>query len=149
MTLTLSKILLLIVIILCAFWNWDHSNMTPFLVPEYGFKGTLISAGIIFYAYLGFDSITTISEEAQNPKTDIPAAVQQNTLVCMALYCLTALGLCGIGLGKGDHYDPNTAMAEIFATVGMPWMSTVIYICAVCGITAACFVDLVCIPKVL
>lgn len=67
----------------------------------------------------------------------------------MALYCLTALGLCGMGLGKGDNYDPNTAMAEIFATAGMPWVSTAIYICAFCGITAACFVDLVCIPKVL
>ena len=64
MTLTLSKIFLLIMIIMCAFWNWEHTNMKPFLVPEYGLEGTLLSAGIIFYAYLGFDSITTISEEA-------------------------------------------------------------------------------------
>ena len=82
MILTLSKIVLLSVIILCAFWNWDSTNMTPFFLPEFGLKGTLLSASIIFYGYLGFDVITTISEEAKNPKKDVPAAVA----VCCALH---------------------------------------------------------------
>ena len=149
MILTLSKIVLLSVIILCAFWNWDSTNMAPFFSPEFGLKGTLLSASIIFYGDLGFDVITTISEEAKNPKKDVPAAVQESTLICIAFYFLTALSLCGMGLGRNDHYDPNTAMADIFTNVGMPWMTTAIYVCALCGITAACFVNLMSIPKVL
>ena len=73
---TFAKLLTLSFIIICAFMNFDSTNMTPFLNQEYGFNGTLISASIIFYGYLGFDVITTISEEAINPQKDVPAAVK-------------------------------------------------------------------------
>ena len=54
-----------------------------------------------------------------------------------------------MGLGKDVNYNPDTAMADIFSSVGMSWMTTIIYICAFCGITAACFVNLMSIPRVL
>lgn len=64
---TIGKLITLFAIILIGFFYFDKRNYSPFFVPEFGFKGTLEAASLTFYAYLGFDFITTIAEEAKNP----------------------------------------------------------------------------------
>ena len=72
-------------------------NFTPFVIEEEGgLSGTFFAASLIFYGYLGFDFITTLSPEARNPERNIPFAVKNATLLCILLYVLTALSLAGM-----------------------------------------------------
>ena len=102
--------------------------------------GTFFASSIIFYGYLGFDFITTLSPEAKSPARSVPSAVKTSTLLCMVLYVLTAISLAG--MAPLQNFNPDTAMPEAFASVGQDFVSYIIYFCAFFGITAACFTNL-------
>mmetsp|Transcript_26065 Transcript_26065/g.32550 ORF Transcript_26065/g.32550 Transcript_26065/m.32550 type:complete len:250 (+) Transcript_26065:262-1011(+) len=94
---TMLKLATLVLIIIIAYLKFDSDNFTPFVLEEEGgWGGTFFAASIIFYGYLGFDFITTLSPEAKNPAVNIPYAVKSSTLLCMALYFLTASSLAGM-----------------------------------------------------
>lgn len=140
---TWLKLVTLVVIIFIAFMQFDSNNLSPFTLEAKGdFVGTLIASSIIFYGYLGFDFITTLSEDAKNPARDIPKAVTGSTILCAFLYFLTALSLAG--MAPLQNFNPDTAMADAFESVGLGFTSFVIYFCAFFGITAACFTNLLC-----
>ena len=124
-----------------GYMNFNIDNFYPFTLEDQGgFAGTFLGASIIFYGYLGFDFITTLSEDSKNPVKDIPAAVRDSTLICILLYFMTATSLCG--MARIEDFNPDTAMADAFSSVGYEWASVVIYFCAFFGITAACFTNL-------
>jgi APA family basic amino acid/polyamine antiporter len=105
--------------------------------------GLIEATTILFFGYLGFDFITTISEEAVNPKRDVPLAIQYSVVISMLIYALVAFSVQGVAsLASVGTGDGETALAEIFSSRGMEWMSTVIFICALLGITAAAFTNL-------
>ena len=108
---------------------------------EGGIEGTFLGASIIFYGYLGFDFITTLSEDSKNPVKDIPIAVMFSSLICTVLYFLTAISL--VGMARIETLNPETAMADAFYHVNMPYATIIIYICAFFGITAACFTNFI------
>ena len=138
---TILKLVTLILIIVLGFINFNIDNFTPFTLEKHGdFKGTLFGASLLFYGYLGFDFITTLSDDAKNPMKDIPSAVRNSVLICIFLYFLTATSLSG--MARIELFNPDTAMADAFSSVGYEWASIVIYFCAFFGITAACFTNL-------
>ena len=138
---TVLKLVTLVFIIVLGYMNFNADNFTPFtLEEEGGFAGTFLGASIIFYGYLGFDFITTLSEDSKNPVKDIPSAVWNSTLICIALYVLTATSLSG--MARLETFNADTAMADAFSSVGYEWATVVIYFCAFFGITAACFTNL-------
>ena len=105
---------------------------------------------ILFFGYLGFDFITTISEEAKNPKKDIPIAIQVALFVSMGIYVLITFTINGVGnLAQISSGDGETAIAEIFAARGMAWMAIIIYIAALLGITAASLTNLMSQTRIL
>jgi len=65
--LTVTKVVTLSLIIIIAFFNFNTENLTPFTLEDQGFNGTLYGASLIYFGYLGFDVITTLSDEAKNP----------------------------------------------------------------------------------
>lgn len=110
---TVLKLVTLVLIIIIAFFKFDSENLSPFVLEEYGgWNATFISSAIIFYGYLGFDFITTLSPEAKDPARNIPFAVKSSTLLCMILYVLTSFSLAG--MARLQDYNPDTAMADAF-----------------------------------
>lgn len=119
---TVGKLITLVFIIIVAFTFFDINNFTPFTIPERGnYLGTIQGASIIFFSYLGFDFITTLSEESKNPLRDLPLSITTSLLFCMLLYVLTAVSLTGMTNLVGLNGD--TAMPLAFSAVGADWVS--------------------------
>ena len=84
----------------------NRANWTPFIPPntgtfgQYGWSGVLRGAGVIFFAFIGFDAVSTAAQEATNPQRDMPRGILISLVVCTALYIAVALVLTGI-----VHYD--------------------------------------------
>jgi amino acid transporter len=139
--LTVAKLIILSFISLMAFINFNPDNMYPFVLEDHGgFEGTVKGATIIFFAYLGFDFITTLAEEAKNPNKDLPKSIKFTVATSCLVYCLIAVSLSG--MARLSQFPPETAMAQAFTSVGAEWMSIIIYICAFIGISSAAFTKL-------
>ena len=80
----------LVIISLCLF---KAENFDPFLSEEHGFMGVMEACTILFFGYLGFDFVTTISEEAINPARDVPIAVVLSVFLCMLIYAVVAFAV--------------------------------------------------------
>lgn len=75
---TIAKMIILAFILVMAIAYFDYSNYTPLLSehhPELGTVGIFVGSTLVFYAYLGFDIIPAVAEEAKNPKKDVPRAI--------------------------------------------------------------------------
>ncbi|MFY9463929.1 MAG: amino acid permease, partial [Sediminibacterium sp.] len=88
------KIAVIIGVIIVGFFYVDTSNWDPFL-PN-GFGGVLAGVSAVFYAYIGFDAISTTAEECKNPQKDLPKGMIYSLIICTVLYILVALVLTGM-----------------------------------------------------
>jgi amino acid transporter len=88
----------------------DDSLRSPFI--PYGFSGIMLGAAIVFFAYIGFDSISTHSEEARNPKRDVPIGILASLAICTVLY----IGVSAVitGMEPYPEIDRNAAVAAAF-----------------------------------
>lgn len=113
--LTLFKIATLLVIISVAFSEFNPTNFSPFFVEEQGLNGTVLAASIVFFGVMGFDFISTLSDEAINPVKDVPAAMRDSVILTTVFYCLIAISMCGMGLGGlKENFHPDTAIGDTF-----------------------------------
>jgi hypothetical protein len=87
------KLAVLVFFIVIAFANFSTKNFTPFY--PHGTESVTTAAAIIFFAYIGFDAVSTGSEEARNPKRDLPMAVIGSLVIVTIFYILTAVGAIG------------------------------------------------------
>ncbi len=128
---------------LIAFRFFDISNYTPFNStkhPEHGHLGIVIGATLVFYAYLGFDIIPAVAEEAKNPRKDIPRALIHQVLYTIVIYLIVAFAVNGVG--RLENFEGETAIAEVFEAIGHKWVAGFIYLCAFLGITASAFINM-------
>jgi len=142
----------LFVIIVGAFYiNTD--NWSPF-IPEkqaildeagkatggfkFGFGGVLTAATIVFFAYIGFDAVSTQAGEAINPKKDVPFAIIASLVICTLLYILVSLVLTG--MVKYDQLDKAAPVASAFSGIGINWAVFIITIAATAGLTSVMLV---------
>ncbi|NOV32123.1 amino acid permease [Methylomonas sp. ZR1] len=111
--------------------NW--SNFMPF-----GFGGVLTGAGVIFFAYIGFDAVSTAAQEAINPQRDVPIGIIGSLAVCTLLYILVA----GVLTGIISYTELNVPAPIALAVdhVGMGWLSPIIKIAAIAGLTSVMLV---------
>jgi basic amino acid/polyamine antiporter, APA family len=109
--------------------------------------GMLAGAAIIFFAYIGFDSISTHAEEAKNPRRDVPLGIMASLVICTVLYLAMAAVLTG--MVPYDQLDIDAPVSEAFAYVGLPWAQFLIAIGAIAGITSVLLVTLLSQPRVL
>lgn len=115
-----------LVIALGAFYV-KPENWSPFL-PN-GIGGVLKGTAAVFFAYIGFDAISTTAEECKNPQRDLPRGMIYSLIICTIIYVLVALTLTGmVNYSKLDVGDP---MAFVFNEVGLDWIAGVIAISAV------------------
>jgi basic amino acid/polyamine antiporter, APA family len=111
-------------------------NWSPF-APN-GVSGVLSSVAAVFFAFIGFDSISTTAEECKNPQRDLPRAMLWCLLICTILYVMIALVLTGMVNYKELMVDDP--LAYVFQKVGFDFMAGVISVSAVIAITSALLV---------
>ncbi len=123
----------------------DTANWHPFIpepTPEnnfgYGWNGILRGAGIVFFAYVGFEAVSTAAQEAKNPQRDVPIGILGSLFVCTVLYMAVAAVLTGIvPYNTLNVADP---IAKAVDAVGLPWLSFIVKIGAIAGLTSVMMV---------
>jgi APA family basic amino acid/polyamine antiporter len=108
--------------------------------------GMLAAAATIFFAYIGFDSISTHAEEAKNPKRDVPIAIITSLLVCTVLYI--AVSAVITGMVPYDKINIDAPVSNAFAQVGLPWAQFLISLGAIAGITSVLLVMMLSQPRI-
>ena len=108
--------------------------------------GMLAGAAIIFFAYIGFDSVSTHAEEARNPQRDVPIGIITSLLVCTVLYIAVVAVLTG--MVRYDQIDVNAGVSDAFAHKGIGWAEGLIAAAGVAGITSVLLVMMLSAPRV-
>jgi APA family basic amino acid/polyamine antiporter len=114
----------------------NAENWTPFL--PFGWVGVASGAAYVFFAYIGFDSVSTHAEEARNPQRDVPIGIIASLLLCTALYIAVAAVLTG--MVPYAEIDIDAPIAAAFALHGLKWAVFIISLGAVAGITSVLLV---------
>ncbi len=117
----------------------EPANWTPFM--PYGFSGVGAAAAIVFFAYIGFDAVSTTAEEARNPQRDLPVSILTSLGICTVLYVMVAAVLTGIV--PYDRVDVHAPVAEAFRTIGFHWGAALVATGALAGITSVLFVMMI------
>ncbi len=130
------KLLIIVLIVIVGISYIDIENWTPFM-PN-GFKGVMGGVSAVFFAYIGFDAVSTLAEESKNPQRDLPRGMIYSLLICTIVYIILALIITGMVsytlLGVSDP------LAEIFALKGVKWMLFIVSIAAVVAMTSVMLV---------
>lgn len=127
-------------------WSESVANWTPFLPPntgsygDFGISGIATAAGIIFFAYIGFDAVSTAAQEAKNPARDMPIGILGSLAICTVLYILVAAVLTG--LVKYTNLDVPDPIAIGIDVTGVRWGSMVVKLGAICGLSSTMVVML-------
>jgi len=122
------------------------ANWTPFLPPneggfgKYGWSGVIRAAGVIFFAYIGFDAVSTAAQEAKNPKRDMPIGILGSLVICTILYILVAGVLTG--LVKYSTLNVPDPIAVGIDQTGVRWGSLLVKLGAICGLSSTMVVML-------
>lgn len=108
--------------------------------------GMLAGAAIIFFAYIGFDSVSTHAEEAKNPQRDVPIGIMASLVICTILY----IGVVAVltGMVKYDQIDTEAGVSVAFKQNGLPWAEVIIATAGVAGITSVLLVMMLSAPRV-
>jgi basic amino acid/polyamine antiporter, APA family len=134
--LVIFKILVIIFVIIMGFFFVEPGNWSPFL-PN-GFEGVLKGVSAVFYAYIGFDAISTTAEECKNPQRDLPRGMIYSLIICTVLYILIAFVLTGmVPFTELKVSDP---LAFVFEQVGQNWIGYIVSISAVVATTSVLLV---------
>ncbi|SFB94701.1 Amino acid transporter [Parapedobacter composti] len=119
-------------------------NWTPF-APN-GVEGVLTGVAAVFFAFIGFDSISTTAEECRNPQRDLPKAMILCLLICAVLYILITLVLTGmVNYSELNVKDP---LAYVFQYIGMDYMAGIVSVTSVVAITSALLVFQLAQPRI-
>ncbi len=134
--LVVLKLAVILLVILAGAFYVKPENWSPF-APN-GVGGVLKGVAAVFFAFIGFDSISTTAEECKNPQRDLPRAMIITLLVCTVLYVAIVLVLTGMVNFKELNVDDP--LAYVFSLVGMDFIAGVISVSAVIAITSALLV---------
>lgn len=130
------KIAVILFVIVLGAFSVKPGNWSPFM-PN-GIEGVLKGVSAVFYAYIGFDAISTTAEECRNPQRDLPRGMIYSLLICTGLYILIALVLTG--MVSYTELNVNDPLAEVFERVGQGWTATIVSISAVIATTSVLLV---------
>jgi basic amino acid/polyamine antiporter, APA family len=130
------KIAIILMVIVLGFFYVDTANWAPFM-PN-GFKGVLAGVSAVFYAYIGFDAISTTAEECKHPQRDMPRGMIYSLLICTVLYILIALVLTG--MVNYTQLKVDDPLAFVFERIGLHKIGYIISISAVVATTSVLLV---------
>jgi APA family basic amino acid/polyamine antiporter len=135
------------------FAPYGYGGISFFGIPVWGqvnnghLSGMLAGAATIFFAYIGFDAVSTQSEEARNPQRDVPIGIIASLIICTFLYIAVASVLTG--MVPYNKINIDAPVSDAFAQVGLPWAQFLIAVGAITGITSVLLVMMLSQPRVL
>src|SRR5688572_21825214 len=130
------KVIVVIMVITLGFGYVNSENWSPFM-PE-GIGGVLAGVSAVFFAYIGFDAISTTAEESHNPQRDLPRSMMYSIIICTVLYILIALVLTG--MVNYQELNVDDPLAFVFSRLGLDWISGVIAVSAVVAMASVLLV---------
>ncbi|HEX5726566.1 MAG TPA: amino acid permease [Longimicrobiaceae bacterium] len=140
------KVAVLVVFVTAGAAYVNRENLTPFIPPNtgefgsFGWSGVLRGAAIMFFAYVGFDAVSTAAQEARNPQRDLPIGILGSLAICTVIYIAVATVLIGI-VPYSRLNVPDPLAVGIDAT-GLTWLSPVIKVSALFGLFSTMLVTL-------
>jgi basic amino acid/polyamine antiporter, APA family len=148
------KLIVVIAFLVFCFPHVKTSNWVPFIPPNtgqigvYGWTGIFAGAGIIFYAYIGFDAVCCAAQEVVKPKRDLPIGILGSLLICTVLYISVSLVLTGIVPYKELNVPAPVALAVERCGPALAWLRPWIEIGALGGLSSVVLVLLLAQPRI-
>ncbi|HVB32105.1 MAG TPA: amino acid permease [Gemmatimonadaceae bacterium] len=150
----ITKVSIVILVIGFGFMYVKTANWHPFIPPnnghfgEFGLSGIVRGAAVVFFAYIGFDAVSTAAQEAKNPQRDMPIGILASLLVCTVLYILMALVMTGLA-----NYTTLNVPHPVFVAIeaaGQPlrWLAYFVNIGAILGLASVVLVMLMGQPRI-
>jgi basic amino acid/polyamine antiporter, APA family len=130
----ITKLAILVFFIVVAFSAFDSGNLKPF--APHGFEGIRSAAALIFFAYIGFDAVSTAGEETHKPGRDLPIAIVGSLIICTILYILVALAATGAYPASKLAGDAAPLATVLTKGVGISWAGNVLSVGALIAITS-------------
>lgn len=130
------KLAIILLVIVVGASYVDIDNWTPFMPNQ--FSGVMAGVSGVFFAYIGFDAVSTLAEESKNPQRDLPRGMIYSLIICTIVFIILALVLTGmVSYTVLNVSDP---LAEVFAMKGIKWMLFIVSIAAVVAMTSVILV---------
>ena len=131
----------------------NRENWVPFIPPpagpgKYGWDGVVRGAGVIFFAYIGFDAVSTAAQETKNPQRDMPIGILGSLAICTVLYIVVALVLTGIVKYTQLNVPDPIAVGINAAGPGLAWLRPIVKIGAIAGLSSVILVMLLGQPRI-
>ena len=144
--LVVIKSAVLVIFVVAGLAYIRRENLTPFIPPNtgefghFGWSGILRGSAVMFFAYIGFDAVSTAAQEAKNPQRDLPFGILVSLALCTVLYIAVAIVLIGIvPYTKLNVADPIAVGVE---ATGLTWFSPVVKVSALFGLFSTMLVQL-------
>ena len=140
------KVTVVVVFIVIGWKFMNPANHHPFIPPNtghfgsFGWSGIVSGAGVIFFAYVGFDAVSTAAQEAKRPQRDMPVGIIGSLLVCTVLFILYAYVLTGVVNYKSLNVAAPLSLA--LTRIAIPWLSTAMNLAVLAGLTSVMLVML-------
>jgi basic amino acid/polyamine antiporter, APA family len=149
------KMAIVILVIGFGFMYVNTANWHPF-IPEnttgefghYGLSGIVRGAAVVFFAYIGFDAVSTAAQEAKNPQRDMPIGILASLAICTVLYILMALVMTGLTSYKNLNVPQPVYVAIAAAGPALKWLTYFINIGAILGLASVVLVMLMGQPRI-
>ena len=149
------KMAIVILVICFGFMYVNTANWHPF-IPEnttgefghYGLSGIVRGAAVVFFAYIGFDAVSTAAQEAKNPQRDMPIGILASLAICTVLYILMALVMTGLTSYKNLNVPQPVYVAIAAAGPALKWLTYFINIGAILGLASVVLVMLMGQPRI-
>jgi basic amino acid/polyamine antiporter, APA family len=138
------KVAVVLMVIVVGWGHVDAANWSP-LIPEntgefgvYGWSGVARGASVVFFAYVGFDSVSTAAQEAHTPQRDVPIGIIGSLIICTILY--VAVAAVATGVVNYKELGVPDPMALVMDRTGVTWLAWVVKFGALAGLTTAILV---------
>jgi len=119
-------------------WSAIVKVMTGTNTSQYGIGGVIAGAARIFFAYIGFEAVSTAGAESKNPARDMPIGILGSLLICTVLYILTSGVL--VGIVPYTQLDDPAPIAKAVNAIGLKWFAELVKIGAICGLSSVMLV---------
>jgi len=144
--LVVLKVVVLVIFVVAGISFVNREHLTPFVPPntgefgEFGWSGVLRGAAIMFFAYVGFDAVSTAAQEARNPQRDLPVGILGSLVICTVIYIAVATVL--IGIVPFTRLNVPDPLAVGIDATGLAWLSPVVKVSALFGLFSTMLVTL-------
>jgi APA family basic amino acid/polyamine antiporter len=147
------KVAIVFLVIGFGFMFVNSANWDPFVPPatpdgRYGWNGIVRAAGVVFFAYIGFDAVSTAAQEAKNPQKDMPIGMLASLGICTVLYIAMALVMTGMAHYTELNVPHPVDVAISKAGPGLAWLSYFVSVGAIAGLASVVLVMLMGQPRI-